>query len=95
MQLQDFVQPEPNVRVIEVGKNKLYLKRKDPYGYVYINFERGELPLSLKGAFTSFDEAVKKVEIYLSTKPEVQEPAPVEEPVSVPVVKKVKTSDSA
>jgi hypothetical protein len=68
MQLQDFTQPEPNVRSIEVGKNKLLLKRKDPYGYVYINFERGELPEILKGAYPSFDEAVKKVEIYLAQK---------------------------
>lgn len=68
MQLQDFQQPEENVRVVEVGKNKLFLKRKDPYGFIYINYERGELPADLQGAFSSFDEARKRIDAYLRNK---------------------------
>jgi hypothetical protein len=63
-----FAQTEPNIRVMEVGKNKLFMKREDPYGFVYINFERGELPEMLKGAYTSFTEAEKKVSLYLKNK---------------------------
>lgn len=63
----EMTQPEENKRVIEVGKNKLFLKRTDPYGFIYINYERGELPEVLKGAFTSFDEARRKIENYLDS----------------------------
>jgi hypothetical protein len=67
-----FEQPEENVRVLEVGKNKLYLRRKDPFGFIYINWERGELPDMLKGAYTSYDEAKKKIANYLDAQSKVE-----------------------
>lgn len=66
--LTNFVQPEPNVRVLEVGKNKLYMKRTDPHGFIRINYERGELPQELDGQFTSFEEAKKRIDLYLQQK---------------------------
>lgn len=73
MHLQDFTQPEENVRFIEIGKNKLFMKREDPYGFISINYERGDVPEELKGTYTSFDEARKRIQRYLEKKQEVVE----------------------
>jgi hypothetical protein len=61
----DQIQREENLRSVPVGKNILHAKRQDPYGFWTIHFERGEIPAELKGSFTSFGEAWKRIEIYL------------------------------
>jgi hypothetical protein len=64
----DLTQPEDRVRFVEVGNNKLFMKRVDPYGFVYLNYERGELPQELKGAYTSFETAQIGIQKYLAAK---------------------------
>lgn len=64
----DLVQPEPNVRSLVLDNNKLNLKREDPFGFIYISFERGQTPDRLKGAYTSFEEAAKQAKLYLQEK---------------------------
>lgn len=53
-------------RVIELDNNKVYLKQKDPYGYWYVNFDKGQMPENLKGAYTDYDYAYKSVVNYLN-----------------------------
>lgn len=60
----------PNVRIRDVGNNKIRMERKDPYGLVSLSFERGPLPDWLKGTYTSFDEASKAVDSYIKNKKE-------------------------
>lgn len=57
-----------NVRILDLGNNKIKLSREDPYGFVKISYERGQLPESLKGQYTSFDEARKALKLYLEQK---------------------------
>jgi hypothetical protein len=67
-QYQDLVETDENIRSIPVGKNVLHAKRKDPYGFWTIHFERGSVPEELKGTYTSFSECWKKIECYLNRK---------------------------
>lgn len=59
-------QPEENVRTVTIGKNTLRLNRNDPYGFVTISYEHGSVPEMLKGQYTSFSEASRRVEQYLA-----------------------------
>lgn len=58
----------PNIREVEVGKNKLLVKREDPYGFWHVNYERGVTPQDLSGAYTSAEQALAAIEIYLKKK---------------------------
>lgn len=58
----------PNIRSYDLGNNKLNIKRTDPYGFWVISFERGQVPASLKGQYTSIDDARKAVKTYLENK---------------------------
>jgi hypothetical protein len=71
----DQVEIQENLRSIPVGKNILHAKRQDPYGFWTIHFERGEIPAELKGTFTSFPEAWKKIAVYLSKRQDDEEPS--------------------
>jgi hypothetical protein len=56
----------PNVRIVELeNKNKVYFKRKDPYGYWYMNMEKGQLPEHLRGAYTTYTKALSELNLYL------------------------------
>jgi hypothetical protein len=48
--------------------NKIYIERKDPYGFWDIHYDKGQIPDSLKGKFTSYDRAEHAVKVYLSEK---------------------------
>lgn len=48
------------------GSSKIILRRKDPYGFWYISFERGQIPASLNQAFTAIDRAYEAVQNYLN-----------------------------
>jgi hypothetical protein len=94
MQITNFEQPESNMRIMEVGKNKIFMRRTDPFGFIKLNYERGELPIELQGQFTSFDEAKKRIEVYLTQKG--REAAEVENPPEQKVeIKKNTKNDSA
>lgn len=57
----------PNQRIIELENgNKLYLKRVDPHGFIYLNLERGQLPEHYKGAYTDWGMARQAAAKYQS-----------------------------
>ena len=90
--LLDQVVAEANTRSIPVGKNTLKAVRSDPFGHWTIHFERGEIPKELSGAFTSFNEAWKVMEMYLQrrkdeeAKVEAAEPTPAPTPIYAPEI---------
>jgi hypothetical protein len=62
------INPDGRYRVIELDNNKIHFRAKDPYGHWFVNFDKGQIPDSLKSAFTSFYEAEKRVLAYLREK---------------------------
>lgn len=53
-------------RVIQPeGSAKIFLRRKDPFGFWYVSFEKGVVPTSLSSAFTTVMSAASAVENYL------------------------------
>ncbi len=48
--------------------NKIHIKATDPYGFWYINLDKGQLPEKLKGAYTTLEMARKDIERYLAEK---------------------------
>jgi len=57
-----------NIRVLDLGNNKIYFKYTDPYGFIQVNFDKGQMPESLKGSYTSLDAAKIAVKNYLANK---------------------------
>lgn len=56
---------EDRHRVIPLSSgNKIHLRATDPYGFVYISFDKGPTPAVLAGAYTSFMEANRAVEAW-------------------------------
>jgi len=46
--------------VVEIAidnDNKILLQRKDPFGFVYMKLEKGNLPERYQGAYTNFEYA--------------------------------------
>ena len=73
----------PNVRKFYLDNSRvLELKRKDPYGFVYVVWDNGRTPEELSGAYTSFDAATKALTLWINnntfTKPSETPVAPVE-----------------
>lgn len=66
--MQDMVESNDRVRVIDLGNNKIYMKQTDPFGLIYVNFDKGQMPDKLKGAYTSFEYAKRAIDQYLSEK---------------------------
>lgn len=65
---------EDRHRVIELPSgNKIHLKARDPFGFVYINFDKGSTPATLAGAYTSFTEANRAVSAYINARKQAQE----------------------
>lgn len=55
-----------NDRVLELKNgNKVHIKKQDPYGFWRVSMERGQIPDTLKGEYTSANEAEKAVRHYL------------------------------
>lgn len=55
-----------NVREIPLDNgNTLFLKRKDPYGFISVNLAKGQVPEWMRGDYTSWKEASKAVQKYL------------------------------
>ena len=63
----EVVHTGENERIVKSDSADIYLRRKDPYGFWYISFERGATPAYLKDAFTNPVEALKKIETYMAT----------------------------
>lgn len=66
MELQVFDPKPSRIRTVELENgNILRLEAKDPYGFVYLSLEHGQLPEDLKdAAFTSWFEAERAAERY-------------------------------
>lgn len=78
--MQDFTEIEGdkdlgNKRSLTLENgNKIYFERKDPYGFWYIHYDKGQMPEKLRGAYTSYDRAKLAVDSYLANlKPEKKE----------------------
>jgi hypothetical protein len=56
------------IRTTDLGNNKIHVKQKDPYGFWFINFDKGQVPEKLKGAYTDFVMAERAVNAYLAEK---------------------------
>ncbi len=50
----------------KVGKNTLRMECHDPYGFYTFSFERGNLPPSLHGQFSSLYRGFQAVNLYLA-----------------------------
>jgi len=67
-ELLDQSSDSPRTRVYEVGNNKLRATRTDPYGFIHVSFERGQVPNMLSGMYTTWDEAHKDITRYINEK---------------------------
>lgn len=52
----------------ELDNNVIYTEARDPFGFWYVSFKRGQVPETLSGAFTNITLATKAVEKYLEAK---------------------------
>lgn len=50
--------------------NIVHIKCEDPYGFWMVSLEKGNLPDKLKGAWTTFQQALAAVNQWLRDKPE-------------------------
>lgn len=57
-------------RKIEIEGNTVHIKCQDPFGFWYISLSKGQLPTKLKGAYTTFDQALRDVNTWLKAKKE-------------------------
>lgn len=55
-------------RKVELENNTVHIRCEDPHGFWYVSLEKGQVPDFLKGAYTSFDQALRDVNIWLKNK---------------------------
>lgn len=81
MELQAFEVKPSRLRTVTLENgNILRLEAKDPYGFIYLSLERGQLPESMTGAFTSWFEAERAAERYQSMRDMAINEMKIEEP---------------
>lgn len=75
MRFVDEVQPiqdpsdkdEPNVRYVHTKHGfSVKLERRDPYGFIYVVWHSGSVPIALQGAYSTYDLARQDVNRYLN-----------------------------
>ena len=54
--------------IIEINNNKVFIKAHNPHGFYKITFERGRVPESLQGGYTSRSMAEAEARKYFLTK---------------------------
>lgn len=69
----DFADPTKekdlsNKRTIELANNKIHIEKRDPYGFWFITFDRGQAPAHMRGSYTSPILAEAAVKLYLQQK---------------------------
>lgn len=65
----DFTPSEVRaVKEIILKDGKYNLTRVNPYGFIKISAERGQLPDKLKGWYTTWEDAERDLTMYLQTK---------------------------
>lgn len=57
-----------NIRVLDLGNNKIYFKYTDPFGFIKVSFDKGQMPDWLKGDYTSLEAAKNAIKTYLANK---------------------------
>lgn len=78
---QDTEKDIPNVRFVHTRYGfSVRLERRDPYGLVYVVWNKGPVPDIISGAYSDFDRAREAVTVYLSNN---TFNAAVDEPVEV------------
>lgn len=65
----------PGVQVIKLKNNVVYLKKTDPFGHWTVNFDKGQMPERLQGAYLSDVDARRAVMDYLRQKGRLEEVA--------------------
>lgn len=58
------------LRTIDIGNNTVSIICEDPYGFWRVKLTKGNLPEKLKGSYTSFDMALRDVNLWLKDKKE-------------------------
>lgn len=59
-------------RIYKTDKGaNLIAERQDPYGLIYIRADKGQVPESLKGSFTDYEQADLAISTYLNKKQKV------------------------
>lgn len=69
------------------------VESRDPYGFWYVNWGRGQLPDELKGTYTNAEYALRAVQAYLGNNK--YDTKIVEEKVEIPVLKYKKEKSAA
>lgn len=60
---------DDKIRKVELDNNTIVMQRLDPYGLIHISLLKGgKLPENLKGTFTTFEEAMKQIRLYVSNR---------------------------
>lgn len=63
--MQDLANDLSRTRIFELDNgNKLYAKQTDPYGFWYLNLDKGQLPDRFKGAYSTWDALKMDVDRY-------------------------------
>ena len=68
---------ESRSKVIELENNKIHLRRTDPYGFIEVHFDKGQMPEYLADAkFTTWESANLAISQYLRDKNRLSEVKP-------------------
>lgn len=67
-QHHDPVRDRPLRKEWDLGNNKLIAEPKDPHGFWWVHFAKGQVPEKLQGAYTTIHQLEKAVEGYLEEK---------------------------
>lgn len=66
--MEDFVTHDEELDnrfvTLENG-NKIHIKRTEPHGFWKINYDKGQIPISLQGLYTSYNTALNAVTQYV------------------------------
>jgi hypothetical protein len=66
-EFHDETRDIPNQRIVYLqGGRQIKLERKDPYGFVFIGWDKGSPPAALQSAFTDFSQARQALDLYIS-----------------------------
>lgn len=65
-ELTTFEEPKANERYVHTKYGfSIKLERRDPYGFIYVVWNKGAVPESLSGAYQTYDIAKQAVTNYL------------------------------
>lgn len=51
-------------RILVTKFNKVHIEQQGPFGYWYVHLDKGGSPKGIKGAFTTYEDALKAVKSY-------------------------------